>query len=130
MGWARPAQLSGPDSTPKGLGGLAPKGVGPISAHKFSYFRLGQTRPRRQGWARISLAQKVNWMGHNQPGPEKKKKHHRWARIRLAQQQNWRGELFSPNPPACRTNIVLHAGGNTATESKNKEGEEGVPGAE
>ena len=41
---------------------------------------MGQTRPRRQGW----------------------------ARIRLAQQLKRAGELFSPTP-ACRTLFVLHA---------------------
>jgi len=46
---------------------------------KISYFLLGQTRPRRQGWARISLAQ----------------------------QQSWWGELFSPHPPAERYSFCM-----------------------
>jgi len=50
-------------------------------------------------------------MGQNQPGPVKGT-YQCWARTGLA--QHWKtnqwGELFSPYPPACRTNI-LHAGG-------------------
>jgi len=55
-------------------------------------------------------------LGQNQPGPKKK--------------QNG-GELFSPShPPACRTNIVLHAG-ETYTENEVKvEGKEELPGME
>jgi hypothetical protein len=46
-------------------------------------------------------------LGQNQPGP--------------ATTKNQRGELFSPHPPASRTN-VLHAGGDT--DNKINEGEE------
>jgi len=55
-----------------------------------------------------------------------------WARTSLAQKRNKTGgELFSPShPPACRTNIVLHAG-ETYTENEVKvEGKEELPGME
>jgi hypothetical protein len=50
VGRAGPAQLTGPDSAQQGLGRSRP--------NKVSYFRLGRTWPRQQGWARISLAHK------------------------------------------------------------------------
>jgi hypothetical protein len=47
---------AGPDS--------APKCVGPISAQQeYGISLLGQTRPRRQGWARIRLAQQPKRAG-------------------------------------------------------------------
>ena len=46
MGWAGPAQPTGSDSTPKNY-----------------YPLLGQTRPRRLGWARASLAQQQTLAG-------------------------------------------------------------------
>jgi len=47
-------------------------------------------------------------LGQNQPGP--------------ATTKNQRGDLFSPHPPACRTN-VLHAEGNTGNKINEGEGE-------
>ena len=99
MGWAGPAQPTGPDSAQNCWAEFGPKWIGPISAqNKYSSgpdpaqktglvrpnqlgrtqskivgpisaqnglgrsrpktnTLLGQTRPRRQGWARIRLAQ-------------------------------------------------------------------------
>jgi len=73
MGWAGPAQPTGPDSAQNGLGRSRPK--------KTKHYLLGQTRPRRQGW----------------------------ARIRLAQAKTGRGELFSPHP--CMQNATRSACG-------------------
>jgi len=52
LGWAGPAQRIGPDS--------APKCVGP---REYGISLLGSTRPRRQGWARIRLAQQPKRAG-------------------------------------------------------------------
>jgi len=92
MGWAGPAQPTGPDSAPKVLGWSRPK---------MDWADLGPTKSDILFWAR--------------PGPERQG----WARTSLAQQQNWRGELFSPHPPTCRTLFVLHAGNKT---KRNNEG--------
>ena len=68
MGWAGPAQPTGPDSALNVLGQFRPKmdwadlgpkkkllsSSGPDPAQKTG---LGRTRPRRQDWARIRLAQ-------------------------------------------------------------------------
>ena len=51
-----------------------------------------------------------------------------WARTSLAQHKKLTGELFSPHPPACRTNL-LHAEGNAGDKSKMR-GKESLPGAE
>ena len=74
MGWTGPAQPTGPDSAQNGLGRSRPKTK--------THYLLGQTRPRRQGW----------------------------ARIRLAQAKTGRGGNYFPPTPACRTLLVLHAG--------------------
>ena len=78
MGWAGPAQPTGPDSAQNCWADFGPKWIGPISAQK-KYSLLGQTRPRRQGW----------------------------ARTRLAQTQTGRGELISPHP--CMQNAIRSA---------------------
>ena len=72
MGWADPAQPTGPDSAQWCWADLGPKNYHSL---------LGQTRPRRLGW----------------------------ARIRLAQAKNGQGGIISPPTPACRTLFVLHA---------------------
>jgi len=70
MGWAGPAQPTGPDSAQKVLGRFRPKYYHPL---------LGQTQPRRGGWARTNLAQR----------------------------QTLAGELFSP--PSCMQNVIRSA---------------------
>ena len=86
MGWAGPAQPIGPDSAQNCWADFGPKWVGPISAQKKTkHYLLGQTRPRRQGW----------------------------ARIHLTQAKTGRGEIIFPPTPACRTLLVLHAGNET-----------------
>ena len=90
MGWAGPAQPTGPNSAQNCWADFGPKWVGPISAQnglgqsrpkKTKHSLLGQTRPKRQGW----------------------------ARIRLAQAKTGRGELFSPHP--CMQNATRSACG-------------------
>jgi hypothetical protein len=41
--------------------------LGPTKKSNISL--LGQTRPRRQGWARIRLAHQQNQLGQNKSGP-------------------------------------------------------------
>ena len=77
MGWAGPAQPTGPDSAQNCWADLGPK--------QKAHYLLGQTRPRRQGWARIRLAQAKTGQGGN----------------------------YFPPTPACRTLLVLHAGNET-----------------
>jgi len=55
MGWAGPAQPTGPDSAQKMLGRFRPKMDWADLGPKNWYSSLGQTRPRRQGRARICL---------------------------------------------------------------------------
>jgi len=64
-------------------------------------------------------------LGQDQPGPATKLigPERVWPSTR-----NQQGELFSPHPPACRTN-VLHAEGNVGDENKMR-GKESLPGAE
>ena len=82
MGWAGPAQPTGPDSAQNCWADLGPKmdwaDFGPNTIILF--------------WARPGLE---DWAG---PGPA-------WP-----SNKRWRGELFSPHPSACRTLFVLHAG--------------------
>ena len=76
-GWAGPNHWAGL-SPKQWWAEVGPKKcIGPISAQKYSL--LGQTRPRRLGW----------------------------ARTRLAQTQNGRGELISPHP--CMQNAIRSA---------------------
>ena len=86
---------------PNRLGRSQPKIVGPISAQtglgrsrpkKNYHFLLGQTRPRRQGW----------------------------ARIRLAQAKTGRGELFSPHP--CMQNATRSECGEGKRNERENEG--------
>jgi len=81
LGWAGPAQPAGPDSAPKVLGRSRPKnGLGRFRP-KYYYSLLGQTRPRRQVW----------------------------ARIRLDQAKTGGGELFSPHPCMQRRKKKINA---------------------
>ena len=84
------------------MGRGRPKNVLGRSRPKKNYYTLlGQTRPRRLGWARINLAQ----------------------------QQNGRGELFSPR--FCMQNAIRSAcRGKEEIKKRKNEGEEGLPGAE
>jgi len=79
MGWAGPAQPTGPDSAQNCWADFGPKLLGRSRPKKTKSSLLGQTRPRRQGW----------------------------ARIRLAQAQTGGGELFSPHP--CMQNATRSA---------------------
>jgi len=91
MGWAGPAQPTGPDSAQNCWADFGPKWVGPISAQKKTkHYLLGQTRPRREGWARICLAQA----------------------------KTGRGELFSPHP--CMQNATRSACGEGNEKNKRK----------
>jgi len=63
MGWAGPAQPTGPDSAPNVLGRFRPKMYWADLGPKNYYPLLGQTRPRRLGWARIRLAQQSKRAG-------------------------------------------------------------------
>jgi len=109
VGWARPAQLTGLDSTQKkGWADLSPSGI---------WANLGPTKSSISVWARPGPDSRAGpesvWptntseMGQNQPGPVKGT-HQCWARTDLAQlwKINQWGELFSPHPPACRTNVL------------------------
>jgi len=95
------------------LGQFQPKKwIGPISAQKL-IFSSGPDPAQKAG------------LGQDQPGPS--------TRLAGPEQvwpstRNQRGELFSPHPPACRTN-VLHAEGN-AGHGNNMRGKERLPGAE
>jgi len=94
VGWAGLAQLTGPDSAPKGLGRSRPNS-------SLSFLVPGQTRPRQQGWARISLAHKTSGLGQNQPGPEKETHSAGPEPTWPSNNKNQQGELFPP--------ILLHA---------------------
>jgi len=111
MGWAGPAQPTGPDSAQNCWADFGPKWIGPISAQKTLQ---GQTRPRRQGWSgptdwvRLSpkllgrFRPKMDWadLGPKQilfwarPGPEDRA----GPGSAWPSNQNGRGELFSPHP--------------------------------
>jgi len=86
MGWAGPAQPTGPDSAQKVLSRLsAQEWIGPISAHKL-VFSSGPDPAQKAG------------LGQDQPGPS--------TRLAGPEQvwpstRNQRGELFPP--------ILLHA---------------------
>ena len=112
MGWAGPAQPTGPDSAPKLVGRFRPKmdwaDLGPKK------ILLGQIRPRRQGWSGppdwAGLSPKL--LGRFRPtmdwaelGPKKKTllgptrpRRQGWARIHLAQQPKRAGGIISPPP--------------------------------
>ena len=114
MGWAGPAQLTGPNSAPKGLGRSQPN-------KKISYFCLGQTWPRQQGWARVSLAHKhirtgpepvwpsernPSVLGQNRPGPAL---------------DNQPGGNYFP-PSSCMQNVRSACRKKTQTTKRNKGG--------
>jgi len=90
VSWAGPAQLTGPDSAPKGLGRSRPKnGVGPISAQQFILLLLV-------------------WAG---PGPDLKAgPASAWPR----KVKTRRGIIFPSHPLHAERYFVLHAGGNEA----------------
>ena len=134
MGWAGPAQRTGPDSAPKLVGRFRPKmdwaDLGPKKT------LLGQIRPRRQGWSgppRLGRTQpKIsgpisaqNGLGRSRP--KKKLNIIFWAIIfwarpgpedRAGPGSAWPkpkrgGGNYFPPTPACRTLLVLHAGKET-----------------
>jgi len=74
-----------------------------------SYFCLGRTWPRQQGWARISLAHK-HMAGPKPVWPREEKTNNAGPESAWPSNITSGGELFSPSPPACRTLFVLHAG--------------------
>jgi len=112
MGWAGPAQPTGPGSAQNCWADFGPNWVGPISAHKL-VFSSGPDPAQKAG------------LGQDQPGPS--------TRLAGPEQvwpstRNQWGKLFPPHPRACRTN-VLHVEGN-AGHGNNMRGKERLPGAE
>ena len=100
MGWAGPAQLTGPDSAQKRLGQSQPSrdwaDIGPTKSPIFVW--AGPSPESRDGpepvWPREEKT--------NNAGPESA-----WPSNITSG-----GELFPPSPPACRTLFVLHLGKN------------------
>ena len=103
MGWAGPAQITGPDSAPKGLADL-----GPTKSPIFFWARPGpDSKDGPESVWPINT-----WLGQNQPGPEKEKTNN--AGPESAWPSNitdgGRGNYFPSLLPACRTLFILHAG--------------------
>jgi len=87
MGWAGPAQPTGPDSAQKCRADFGPKWIGPISAQKL-IFSSGPDPAQKAG------------LGQDQPGPSNKTS---WARTVLAQHKKPTGGIISP-PSSCMQN--------------------------
>jgi len=109
MGWAGPAQPTGPDSAPKVLGRFRPKmdwaDLGPKNNILF------WARPGPEYRAGPDSAQKAR-LGQDPPGPD----------------QNGRGELISPHP--CMQNAIRSACREGKTNKSQNRGEEELPGTE
>ena len=104
MGWAGPAQPTGPDSAQNCWADFGPKWIGPISAQKRLFWArpgpedraglspklLGRFRPTMD-WAALGPKQKLFWA---RPGPEDKA----GPGSAWPSNQNGRGELFPPGP--------------------------------
>ena len=108
MGWAGSAQLTGPDTAPKGLGRSRP--------NKISFLVWARPSPNSRAGPESVWPTNTSELGQNQPGPTKES-HQCWARTSLAQHQKTNGgDYFPPShPPICIT-FVLHAGGNTGNK--------------
>ena len=146
MGWAGPAQLTGPDSAPKLVGRFRPKmdwaDLGPKKT------LLGQIRPRRQGWSGppdwAGLSPKFldrfrPKMGWADLGPKTKKHIIFWARPgpedRAGPGSAWPkpkrgggGIIFPPPLHAERYSFCMQ--GKKRENKREGEGEEKLPGAE
>jgi len=102
MGWAGPAQPTGPDSAQNCWADFGPKWVGLISAQKKLTFSSGLDPAQKRG------------LGQDPPGPS---------------QNGAGGNYFPPHP--CMQNATRSACGEGNEKNKReKEGEEKLPGAE
>jgi len=109
MGWAGPAQPTGPDSAPKLLGRFRPKMDWADLGPKNNIFFWARPGPEYR--AGPDSAHKAG-LGQDPPGPD----------------QNGRGELISPHP--CMQNAIRSACREGKTNKNQNRGEEELPGAE